>query len=89
MNIQVPLLFKHVVDHYNTLPAFTTTENTIITVGGALILGCECGHFNNYIVNNYRDKGFWIDISFKDKLKIWNPCTCTIERNNSLYINYL
>ena len=34
-------MFKHIVDHYNALPSLTTPENTIITVGGAMILGCE------------------------------------------------
>lgn len=41
LNIQVPIFFKHIVDHYNALPSIVTPESTVITMGGALILGCK------------------------------------------------
>ena len=43
MNIQVPFFFKYAVDYYNNLPSLSTPEGTIITMGIALLLGCESG----------------------------------------------
>ena len=40
MNVQVPFFFKYAVDYYNKLPAISTPEGTIITLGTALLLGC-------------------------------------------------
>ena len=41
MNVQVPFFFKYAVDYFNKLPPLTTPEGTIITMGTALLLGCE------------------------------------------------
>lgn len=41
MNVQIPFFFKYAVDYYNKLPSMDTPEGTIITVGTALLLGCE------------------------------------------------
>lgn len=40
MNVQVPFFFKYAVDYFNKLPDLSTPENTIITIGTALLLGC-------------------------------------------------
>ena len=41
LNVQVPFFFKYAVDYFNKLPSLTTPEGTIITLGTALLLGCE------------------------------------------------
>lgn len=40
LNVQVPFFFKYAVDYYNKLPALTSPEGTILTVGTAMLLGC-------------------------------------------------
>ena len=42
MNIQVPFLFKHAVDHLNsTVPLMDTVAGTAMTLTTALLLGCK------------------------------------------------
>ena len=44
VNIQVPFIFKHLVDHLNdpdNLLNITTPGNTIITVATSLVIGCK------------------------------------------------
>ena len=41
LNVQVPFFFKYAVDYFNKLPSLATPEGTIITLGTALLLGCE------------------------------------------------
>lgn len=41
LNVQVPFFFKYAVDYFNKLPSLATPEGTIITMGTALLLGCE------------------------------------------------
>ena len=41
LNIQVPFFFKYAVDHFNSLPPLTSPQGTIITMGTALLLGCQ------------------------------------------------
>ena len=40
INVQVPFFFKYAVDYFNKLPNLSTPENTIFTIGTALLLGC-------------------------------------------------
>ena len=58
-NIQVPFLFKYLVDHLNDSSNFlnvATPESTIITVATALVIGCmfilknSCSNINNIVV---------------------------------------
>ena len=42
MNVQVPFLFKYVVDHLNsTVPLMDTVAGTAMTLTTALLLGCK------------------------------------------------
>jgi len=45
LNVQVPFIFKYLVNHLNDPSEFLTMltpQNTIITVTTALVLGCKC-----------------------------------------------
>lgn len=51
LNVQVPFFFKYAVDYFNKLPSLATPEGTIITMGTALLLGCEQLMYGHSIAN--------------------------------------
>lgn len=58
VNVQVPFFFKHAVDYFNKLPDLSTPENTIMTVGTALLLGYGAARLGSSLFNELRNAVF-------------------------------
>jgi len=63
LNVQVPFIFKHLVDHLNDPSEYLTMltpQNTIITVATALVLACK----------------FTVDLLVTSATSCFDPCLC-------------
>lgn len=58
LNIQIPFFFKYAVDYFNKLPALTSPEATIITIGTALILGYGAARLGASLFHEARNAVF-------------------------------
>ncbi|CAI8021418.1 ATP-binding cassette sub-family B member 7, mitochondrial [Geodia barretti] len=58
INVQVPFFFKYAVDYFNKLPDLSTPENTIFTIGTALLLGFGAARIGSSLFNELRNAVF-------------------------------